>query len=202
MRLFYSPNSPYARFVRLVLRHHRLQQQITEVRVHPFENPADLLAANTLCKVPTLLMDDGMALFDSEVIALYLDRELGDGSLSTRLDRDWKHRVEFSLVKGLIDSAVMLRGEKWRHEQDGEQASPFFSARFEAAIERTLRRLEGDTVADPSAPASFVSLLREVAIAYIDFRHPEVDIVTRFPALHARLPSRPSEAFLETTPVG
>ena len=202
MRLFYSPNSPYARFARLVLRHHGLLHRVEEVKLHPFDNPGELLKANPLGKVPTLLLNDGTPLFDSEVIALYFDRSLGDGSLSSDLQDDWGRRVEFSLAKGLIDTAVMLRGEKWRDSQDGERSSPFFAARFTAAIQRGLARLEQAADDGPCAHASFVDLIQGVAVGYIDFRHPEVGIATGFPKLHARHLQRPGQAFNETEPEG
>ncbi|MDQ3287856.1 MAG: glutathione S-transferase N-terminal domain-containing protein [Pseudomonadota bacterium] len=199
MRLFYSPNSPYARFTRLVLRHHGLQDRVSEVELHPFDNPKELMALNPLCKVPTLELDDGAALFDSEVIALYLDRHLGDGSLSARLDADWGQRARFSLAKGLVDSAVMLRGENWRGSQEGEHASPFFVARHRAAIDRTLAYFSDLPAAKQESRANLPELLIAVAVSYIEFRHPDVALN---PALYDRYLGSPPRGFAETAPTG
>lgn len=200
MRLLYSPNSPYARFTRVVLRHHGLQDRITEVELHPFSNPEPLLALNPLCKVPTLELDDGRAIFDSEVIALYLDRQLGDGSLSAYLDSDWHQRSQFSLAKGLIDSCVMLRGENWRESQEGEQASVFFSARHRAAIERTLAHFNEVTACKHDVTVNFLDLILAVAVGYIEFRHPSIAVKQRYPVLYDRHLEVQTPSFASTAP--
>lgn len=200
MRLFYSPNSPYARFTRVVLRHHNLQDRITEVELHPFNDPEPLLALHPLCKVPTLELDDGRAMFDSEVIALYLDRQLGDGSLSNYLDADWDQRSQFSLAKGLIDSAVMLRGENWRESQEGEQASAFFSARHRAAIDRTLAHFNDLSTSKREIDGNFLDMMLAVAVSYIEFRHPDMAVKQRYPALYDRCPGIRTPGFASTAP--
>ena len=72
MKLFYSSSSPFARKVRVVLREKGLAGRVEEIESNPFSDPADLLQANRLSRVPTLLVD-GLALYDSPVICEYLD---------------------------------------------------------------------------------------------------------------------------------
>src|SRR3546814_17278047 len=73
MQLFYSPTSPYARKCRVVARARGLMADLEEVVCNPMEDPAALQASNPLGKVPCLVPDDGVAVFDSPVIAEYLD---------------------------------------------------------------------------------------------------------------------------------
>src|SRR3546814_3506529 len=73
MQLFYSPTSPYARKCRVVARERGLMADLEEVVCNPMEDPAALHASNPLGKVPCLVLDDGVAVFDSPVIAEYLD---------------------------------------------------------------------------------------------------------------------------------
>ena len=73
MQLFHSPTSPYARKCRVVARERDLMADLEEVACNPMEDPAALHASNPLGKVPCLVLDDGMAIFDSPVIAEYLD---------------------------------------------------------------------------------------------------------------------------------
>src|SRR5690606_23928629 len=73
IQLFYSPTSPYARKCRVVARERGLMADLAEVDCNPTEDPAELHASNPLGKVPCLVLDDGMAIFDSPVIAEYLD---------------------------------------------------------------------------------------------------------------------------------
>src|SRR3546814_13763865 len=73
MQLFYSPTSPYARKCRVVARERGLMADLEEVVCNPMEDPAALHASNPLGKVHCLVLDDGVAVFDSPVIAEYLD---------------------------------------------------------------------------------------------------------------------------------
>ncbi|WP_335917624.1 glutathione S-transferase N-terminal domain-containing protein [Shewanella chilikensis] len=75
MQLYYSTASPYARVVRVIAR--ELGLALDEKLVNPFDNSDELLSVNPLGKIPCLLLDDGAALFDSEVIARYLDARFG-----------------------------------------------------------------------------------------------------------------------------
>lgn len=75
MKLHYNTTSPYVRKVRVFAREAGLDHLIEEVMtaVSPLKLNADLAQANPLGKLPTLLLDDGTALFDSPVICEYLD---------------------------------------------------------------------------------------------------------------------------------
>jgi glutathione S-transferase len=78
MKLYWSPASPYARKVRVVAREKDIAGRIEEVVVDAFADPAELVSANPLGKVPTLLLEDGSTLYDSPVICTYLDA-IGEG---------------------------------------------------------------------------------------------------------------------------
>ena len=80
MKLFYSPTSPYVRKVMACAMAAGVQGQITKVPANPWDSPAELLAQNPLSKVPCLVTDDGVALFDSPVICEYLD-SVGAGAV-------------------------------------------------------------------------------------------------------------------------
>lgn len=200
MRLFYSPNSPYGRYVRIVLYCHNLETRVEEVKLHPFDNPPELIGCNPLGKVPALQLDCGRSVLDSDVIAQYFDQELGDGRLSAGPEIDWDALVYRSMVKGLIDCAVLLRGENWRAEREGECASDLLSARHRAAIERTLsyfeQRLELSTPARPT----LANILLTVALAYIDFRHPETRLNERYASLVGWVSNLKGDAFHKSAP--
>jgi glutathione S-transferase len=69
MRLLFTPNSPYARKVRIVLREKNLACEEVQVSLED----CAVAQHNPLGKVPTLVADDQTALFDSVVIADYLE---------------------------------------------------------------------------------------------------------------------------------
>jgi glutathione S-transferase len=69
MKLFYTPTSPYARKIRILLREKGMHCE----EVQPSLNDAALSALNPLGKVPTLVADDQTPMFDSVVISDYLE---------------------------------------------------------------------------------------------------------------------------------
>src|SRR5262245_66562531 len=71
MKLLASPASPYTRKVRVVLAEKKIDCEMERVDVAPVENPVN--PHNPLGKIPTLVLDDGTALYDSRVIVEFLD---------------------------------------------------------------------------------------------------------------------------------
>src|SRR5881628_885538 len=77
MRLHATITSAYARKVWVVAYEKGLLNQIERLSTNPHVDEY-LREDNPLCRVPTLVLDDGEVLFDSPVICEYLD-SLGDG---------------------------------------------------------------------------------------------------------------------------
>src|SRR6478735_2306756 len=71
MKLAYSPASPYVRKVTACAVKRGIDKQIERMKISTTD--PELLKYNALSKVPTLITDDGMHLFDSPVICEYLD---------------------------------------------------------------------------------------------------------------------------------
>src|SRR5215472_6939242 len=79
VKLYYSPNSPYARKCLVVAHELGLRERIETVGANatPTKMDPDIAAKNPLGKVPTLVLDDGTAIYDSPVIAEYLNALAG-----------------------------------------------------------------------------------------------------------------------------
>ena len=79
MRMRINPASPFARKVRIVAREANLMSRLEEIdtAVSPVTPNPDLAGANPLVKIPALILDDGTTLYDSRVIAEYLDSLAG-----------------------------------------------------------------------------------------------------------------------------
>src|ERR687886_199943 len=78
MKLRFSPASPYVRKVRVVAIEKGITGKIENVptQVSPNKDSRGEVAGdNPLMKVPALVTDDGMSLYDSRVICEYLDAE-------------------------------------------------------------------------------------------------------------------------------
>lgn len=171
MKLLCSLASPYARCVRSLI-HYLGIKDIEEVLVNPMENTAELLDANPLGQIPCLITNDGVSLFDSEVIMRYLDAEFGGQQMFGAQTNNWLMQCQFSMIKGLLDSAVKLRQEQMREEEGARSA--LWSARFEQAILRGLMQMEHQSVITQTqlqAPQLALVCLLD----YIDFRHHELD---------------------------
>ena len=120
MKLFYQTHSPYARKV-LVLAHEIGLADRIEVIHHetsPTRRNEEVFRVNPLGKVPVLLLDDGTALFDSNVICEYLDG-LHDGARVIPTEG----RAHFStlriqaLAQGLCEAGIAVRHETDRRPE-------------------------------------------------------------------------------------
>ena len=139
MKLLGSDTSPYTRKARLVLLEKGLPHAY--VVAPPREPGSPVPQHNPLGRVPTLLLDDGTAVFDSPVICEYLDT-LNDRPIliprSDPLERMRVRRWE-ALADGIMDSAVVVRLESLR---PAEKQDPPTLALHGNAISRALALAE------------------------------------------------------------
>ncbi|MFN0186894.1 MAG: glutathione S-transferase [Aquabacterium sp.] len=113
MQLFFSTTSPYVRKCLVTAEEAGLGSriQLLPAAAHPVQRDASIVARNPLGKVPTLVTDDGVALYDSRVICEYLD-SLGGGRLFPREGAARWHALTLqSLADGILDAALLARYE-------------------------------------------------------------------------------------------
>lgn len=125
MKLYHSPASPYVRKV-MVLAHEtglldRLE--LATIATTPMQPDPGVAAANPVRKIPALVTDDGMTLFDSPVICEYLD-SLNTGA---RMFPDGKPRWQAlrlqAAADGMLDAALLVVYEgRFREEAMRNQA--------------------------------------------------------------------------------
>jgi len=171
MKLFYSSTSPYSRKVRLVILEKGLGEQVETVLVDPFGANTPLNTANPLGKVPTLLLDNGEALFDSPVICRYLDSLSDDQPLISRTGwQQWATLRWEALADGMTDAAYNIVME--RRRPVGEQSSTWL-AHWATEIQQALQAME-NKVAELDVDITLTHLATGAAIDYLDLRMPEV----------------------------
>jgi glutathione S-transferase len=192
MKLYTSRTSPYARRVRVVADELGLSDLIDEVEADPFNPPVELLAANPLSRIPTLITDKGEALPDSALIVEYLQtRGRGLASLP-RGSKRWSALRRQLVATGIIDAAVASVLEKRRPESI---VYALFLDRQAAAIKRSVELLNLEAQAlDLEAP-TVVEITSAVALSYLDLRMPYLEWRTGNDALaawHAQFVLRPS----------
>jgi glutathione S-transferase len=85
------------------------------------ENPVN--SHNPLGKIPTLLLDDGSALYDSRVIVEFLD---GKSPISRLIPEELRDRVAVrrweALADGVLDAGLLVRYESLRAKNEQSQA--------------------------------------------------------------------------------
>src|SRR5688572_18957313 len=134
MKLLASPASPYTRKVRIVLAEKRIECDTQNVDVQPVENPVN--SHNPLGKIPTLVLDDGTALFDSRVIVEFLDavspisRLIPDDNRDRVAVRRWE-----ALADGTLDAGLLIRYEGLRPKKEQGEA---WIAKQKGKLERGL----------------------------------------------------------------
>lgn len=165
VKLHFSPTSPYVRKVRAVAAEKGLADRIELLSSSPWvEN--DLPQANPSGRVPTLVTDDGTALFDSRVICEYLD-EIGSGAkLFPSGPERWKVLRTAALAEGILDAGVSIANER---RKDKAHWSDWYIGRQRDKINRSLDMLESE--ADSlSGPLTIAQIGVGVALGYIAFR--------------------------------
>jgi len=199
MKLHWSPKSPYVRKVMICAHELGLTERMELIRsvaamLKP--NPR-LMQDNPLSKIPTLVLDDGFALFDSAVICEYLD-ELGGGSLFPAQGADkWQALRWHALGDGLLDALIL-----WRNERERETPLRNLMDAFELKTVAALRQLDDEAQALNEIPFSIGHVGIGCALGYIDYRFDALGwrgFAPRLAEWHAELRTRPS--FRDTEPI-
>jgi len=202
MKLIGTDTSPYVRKVRVVMAEKKIEYQYEQVDVWAAENAASL--ANPLGKVPCLVMDDGGAVFDSRVIAEYLDNLTPVHRLIPPAGRA---RVEVrcweALADGLLDAAVLVRLE---HTQRApHERSVRWETRQRGKIDAALLAMAnglGDKPWCCDGKYTLADIATGCALSYLAFRFPEItwrDTHPNLARLADKLFARPS--FVDSAPI-
>ena len=183
MKLFWSTRSPFVRFVMVVAHEKAIVDSIdTEQVVVAASKPnADVMAHNPLNKLPTLILDDGSALYDSRVIAEHFD-EIGTGAGLIPASGDARRDVmrQTALGVGVLDLLVSWLAEHRKPvaEQDTE-FNEAMALKFAAALDV----LEHEAAGLASRSFDMAQAAIGAALAYADFRYGDIAWRQTRPAL-------------------
>ncbi len=164
--LRYSPASPYARKVRIAADLLGLSERI-EIVAADAADPADSLRLqNPLGKIPTLILEDGSALYDSRVIAEYLDHLAGGGRMipADPSARFAALRLQ-ALGDGVNDAALLIRYETFSRPKALRYGEAI--AHQQGKIDRALDSLEA---APPTGAVDIGHIAVACALGYLDLR--------------------------------
>ena len=195
MKLFYSGASPFVRKVMATAIAAGVVDRIEKTPTNPWESPADLLAQNPLSKLPCLVTDDGLALFDSPVICDYL-ASLGDGQLMPSSGpARWRVLKQQAIADGIMDAAIIRRMEAMRPEEEARHKN---MQRQRMIVSNGLAALDADP---PGDQVDLGTLTIACCLGYLDFRFADEPWRSAHPALDGwfgTFSQRPEIA--ETTP--
>ena len=201
MKLIGSFTSAYVRKARVVLAEKKLDYQFELENVWAPETK--IVASNPLGKVPCLVMEDGSTMYDSRVIAEYLDTLTPVCKLLPANSRDRANvKVWEALADGVLDAAVLAYLERtWR---PGEQQSQAWFDRQMGKVHGGLAVMAENLGEQPFCMGIHYTLA-DVAVGctlgWLSFRFPDIDWRSAYPNL-ARLFDKLSErpSFKDSVP--
>jgi glutathione S-transferase len=195
MKLLGTNTSPYVRKVRLVL----LEKNIPHSYLIDIPNNpgSQVVKINPLGRIPALILDDETCVYDSVVIAEYIDTLNDTPKLIPRHDALARMRVRRweALGDGIMDSAIMVRNERTR---PAEKQEAEIISQHSSAISRTLAHAAaqlGKREWCEGSAISLADLALASALVYLDLRLPELDWRAEHNNLaswFARMSARPS----------
>lgn len=195
MKLHWSPRSPFVRKVMILLHETGLDARVTRIRsvaAMAVPNQA-LMRDNPLSQIPTLVTDEGQALYDSPVICEYLDG-LHDGAkfFPAAGPARWLALRRQALADGMLAILLLWRQERMKTPA---QQMPDWLAAFAVKIDAGLARLEleAPALAEDGFDIGHASI--GCLLSYLDYRFADFDWRATHPALtvwHTAFAQRPS----------
>jgi len=193
MKLLYTKRSPYARKVRVIALEKNIPLDLIDEDLQI--KSQRLLDANPLGKVPTLVLDNGITVFDSPVICQFLDNLNGNAMM---IPSGSEERIEVlkweAFADDLMTAAINLYMERVRHPND-------FHKDFTAALEKNILLAYGYIEKNLPKLKNFNLAVISVAsaIGYIHFRLPHLKVQGALAKWFEEISKRPSMA--QTGPV-
>ncbi len=163
-----SPASPFVRKVRIAASVLGLDRDI-KLETAETASPSDTVRQqNPIGKIPTLVLEDGSALFDSRVILEYLDHRAGGGRI---IPKDAPARFAAlrlqALADGILDASILLVYEgRWRA---ADRHEPKWIEHQAGKVARGLAALEAAPPALAAIP-DVGQITVACALGYRDFR--------------------------------
>lgn len=200
MKLLASLTSPYARKVRIALAEKKIDYALVEVS--PYTAEAVVAAVNPLAKIPVLIVEDGLHVYDSRVIVEYLDSV---SPVSRLIPEPTRQRITVkrweALADGVCDAVAAIVLE---HRRPAPQQSPEWIDRQRRKIVlgvAELARELGERQWCHGDAYSLADIATGCALGYLDFRMPDFDWRDAHPNL-ARLADKLGKrtSFADTVP--
>ena len=162
-----SPSSPFGRKVKILAIHCGLMGGIHLEHVNTLDPDENLLNQNPLGKIPVLVLDSGVSIYDSQVICEFLDSFSEGPRFFPQGPERWGALTLSALADGIIEAAlsqvyeVRYRPEDKRHED--------WQVMQSSKVKRGLDLLENNVPHITQTP-NIGHLTLACALGYLDFR--------------------------------
>jgi glutathione S-transferase len=175
VKLFFSPASPFVRKVMVCAMERGIDGHIEKLgsAAHPINQDPTIKAHNPTGKVPTLIADDGSAIYDSRVICEFIDSVGTAPALfpAAGVDR-WQALVLQSAADEMLDAALLARYEtvarpealRWADWHQGQITK----------IHTTVRAYSGAWIDHLEQRLDIGTIAAAVSLGYLDFRFPDL----------------------------
>jgi glutathione S-transferase len=165
MKLYYTPNSPYARICRIVADAHGLTNDLELVRVPLRDTTSTLIPLSTMGRVP-VLTDGDLVLSEGRHICAYLDEKAG-AAPKVAAYGDWSAVAREAEALAFLDAVTVWTREMRRNE---DERSPFLLQVEETQVVRMIAHFDGAVTEPTGDPAlTFEALCIAVAMGSLDF---------------------------------
>jgi glutathione S-transferase len=166
MLLRSSSASPFARKVRIAAAVLGLADRIEVVPTDTNDPANNLRTQNPLGKIPTLVLEDGRAIYDSAVILEYLDYLAGGGKLIPSGPERFDALTRAALADGIAEAAILkIYEQRWREE--GARSARWLDHQT-GKIGRGLAAFEADP--PPADRIDIAAIALASALGYLDLR--------------------------------
>ncbi len=193
MVLWTSPASPYARLIMMVAHELDAMADLDCREVTP-ETILDAVSpANALAQIPTLVLADGSAVYDSRTILFCLDDRYGPRLIPRKPGTHAAAMTRFALASGLVDAANLRRNLE--RQPEGQRPDGM----IDKLAKRVGRALDALEAAHGAFGDAFQAdqIAAVMALGYLDFRFSQEDWRSSRPALagwYDNVSNRPSVA--------
>ena len=201
LKLYWSPRSPFVRKVMVCAHELGVVDRIETVyalvsmsKVNP-----EVMGVNPVGRIPALVTDDGLKLYDSHVICEYLDARYGESRLFRgHTEARWDALRRLALGDALLETLVLWRSEQTR---PAPQQSPAVLDAFERKAASAIAALELEDRSRHVAAVDIGDIAIGCALGYLDFRFSEIDWRSTYPNL-AKLQEKlmQRQSFIDSKP--
>lgn len=165
-----SAASPFGRKIKIAAAVLGLRDRLS-IEMTDTLDPADTIRdQNPLGKIPALIREDGGVLYDSRVIAEYLDFLAGGQKIIPAPPERFGILCLQALADGIIDAAILRVYESRFRAADRHE--PKWIEHQTGKVDRALTSLEGSDLPAQTASPHIGAIALACALGYLDLRAP------------------------------